>query len=198
MKTAAVFLLVPLFSTVVIAAGTPNIVYIICDDLGYGDVHCLAPATSKIPTPHADRLAKEGMVFIDAHSGSSVCSPTRYGVLTGRYSWRTRLQRGVVQGFAPSLIASPRVRRVLERAPMNPTTAPTNTARTPIIAVHNGSIVPAFLREIQTCRASRLGTHTDGTELSQTLFFVPSLLCISSTVLKFQCDYQCVLVAHST
>ncbi|MCA9122644.1 MAG: sulfatase-like hydrolase/transferase [Planctomycetaceae bacterium] len=90
------------------AATKPNIVYIICDDLGYGDVHCLAPETSKIPTPNADRLAKEGMIFTDAHSGSSVCSPTRYGIMTGRYSWRTRLQKGVVTGFAPSLIASDR------------------------------------------------------------------------------------------
>ncbi|HAY79627.1 MAG TPA: arylsulfatase, partial [Planctomycetaceae bacterium] len=87
----------------------PNIVYIICDDLGYGDVHCLAPETSKIPTPHADRLAAEGLVFTDAHSGSSVCSPTRYGIMTGRYSWRTRLQKGVVTGFAPSLIDAKRM-----------------------------------------------------------------------------------------
>ena len=86
-------------------ADKPNIVYIICDDLGYGDVHCLAPETSKIPTPNADALASEGMIFTDAHSGSSVCSPTRYGIMTGRYSWRTRLQKGVVTGFAPSLIA---------------------------------------------------------------------------------------------
>ncbi|MCA9147276.1 MAG: arylsulfatase [Planctomycetaceae bacterium] len=91
------------------AADKPNIVYIICDDLGYGDVHCLSPATSKIPTPNADQLAKEGMIFTDAHSGSSVCSPTRYGIMTGRYSWRTRLQKGVVTGFAPSLIAPDRV-----------------------------------------------------------------------------------------
>ena len=90
------------------AAGRPNIVYIICDDLGYGDVHCLAPETSKIPTPHADRLAEQGMIFTDAHSGSSVCTPTRYGIMTGRYSWRTRLQKGVVTGFAPSLIADNR------------------------------------------------------------------------------------------
>lgn len=90
------------------AAGTPNIVLVFCDDLGYGDVHCLAPETSKIPTPHADQLACEGMVFTDAHSGSSVCTPTRYGLLTGRYSWRTRLQSGVVTGFAPSLIAEGR------------------------------------------------------------------------------------------
>ena len=89
---------------VALAADRPNIIYIMCDDLGYGDIKCLAPDTSKISTPHVDRLASEGMTFTDAHSGSSVCTPTRYGLLTGRYSWRTRLQKGVVTGFAPCLI----------------------------------------------------------------------------------------------
>ena len=102
------FILATLTSAVAVSAEKPNIVYILCDDLGYGDVHCLAPATSRIPTPHADRLATEGMVFTDAHSGSSVCTPTRYGIMTGRYSWRTRLQQGVVQAFLPSLIADDR------------------------------------------------------------------------------------------
>ncbi len=82
----------------------PNIVFILCDDLGYGEIQSLAPETSKIKTPNVDKLAHEGMVFTDAHSGSSVCTPTRYGIMTGRYSWRTKLQRGVVQGFAPNLI----------------------------------------------------------------------------------------------
>ena len=86
----------------------PNIVYIICDDLGYGEIQALAPKTSRIPTPGADSLAAQGMVFTDAHSGSAVCTPTRYGIMTGRYSWRTRLQKGVVTGFAPSLIAKNR------------------------------------------------------------------------------------------
>lgn len=86
----------------------PNIVYIICDDLGYGEIHALAPRTSKIPTPGADRLAAQGMIFTDAHSGSAVCTPTRYGIMTGRYSWRTKLQKGVVTGFAPNLIAEGR------------------------------------------------------------------------------------------
>ena len=86
----------------------PNIVYVICDDLGYGDIQCLNPKNGKIPTPHVDKLASEGMIFTDAHSGSSVCTPTRYGVLTGRYSWRTKLQSGVVQGFAPCLIVKDR------------------------------------------------------------------------------------------
>ncbi len=86
----------------------PNIVVILCDDLGYGDVHCLNPDAGRIPTPHADRLATEGIVFKDAHAAASVCTPTRYGLLTGRYGWRTRLQAGVVTGFAPCLIAADR------------------------------------------------------------------------------------------
>lgn len=102
---SAVFLAI---SPVLSGAEKPNIIYIMCDDLGYGDIQCLAPETSKIATPCVDQLATEGMTFTDAHSGSSVCSPTRYGLITGRYSWRTRLQRGVVTGFAPSLIAKGR------------------------------------------------------------------------------------------
>jgi arylsulfatase A len=107
MKNIAILLL---FVTAMASAATsrPNIVFILCDDLGYGDIQCLAPKTSKIPTPNADRLASQGMTFTDAHSGSSVCTPTRYGIMTGRYSWRTRLQKGVVTGFAPSLIAKKR------------------------------------------------------------------------------------------
>lgn len=97
-----------LSNVVLFGADTPNIVYVICDDLGYGDVHCLNPENGKIPTPHVDRLASEGMTFTDSHSGSSVCTPTRYGVMTGRYSWRTKLQNGVVQGFAPCLISQDR------------------------------------------------------------------------------------------
>ena len=89
-------------------ADKTNIVFILCDDLGYGDVQCMAPETSKIKTPHIDQLASEGMIFTDAHSGSSVCTPTRYGIMTGRYSWRTKLQRGVVQGYAPNLILEDR------------------------------------------------------------------------------------------
>lgn len=86
----------------------PNIVFILCDDLGYGDVQCLNPEHGKIPTPSIDKVAAEGMIFTDAHSGSSVCTPTRYGLMTGRYSWRTTLQHNVVTGFAPNLIAADR------------------------------------------------------------------------------------------
>ncbi|WP_342804740.1 arylsulfatase [Alteromonas sp. M12] len=73
----------------------PNIIFIMSDDQGYGDVSAFNP-NSKIDTPAIDRLAQEGMMFTDAHSASAVCTPTRYGVLTGRYPWRTRLQKGVL------------------------------------------------------------------------------------------------------
>ena len=82
----------------------PNIVYILADDLGYGDSGCYNPA-SKIPTPNMDRLAREGVRFTDTHSPSTVCTPTRYALLTGRYAWRTRLQRNVIGPFAQPLIA---------------------------------------------------------------------------------------------
>ena len=86
----------------------PNIVFILCDDLGYGEISALNvnPDVGKIETPNVDRLVSEGMTFTDMHSGSSVCTPTRYGLLTGRYAWRTKLQSGVVQGHAPCLIDS--------------------------------------------------------------------------------------------
>ena len=90
------------------ASGHPNIVYILADDMGYGDVRCLN-LDSKIPTPNMDRLAEGGMVFTDAHSGSAVCTPTRYGILTGRYCWRTALKSGVLFGYSPALIARDRL-----------------------------------------------------------------------------------------
>lgn len=84
-------------------AARPNIVIVLADDLGWGDAHCLN-ANSQIATPQLDRLAAQGMLFTDAHSGSAVCSPTRYGVLTGRYAWRTTLASGVLYGYSPRLI----------------------------------------------------------------------------------------------
>ncbi|MBX9654071.1 arylsulfatase [bacterium] len=91
------------------AAALPNIVLILADDLGYGDVHCYNPERCKIPTPNIDRLAAEGMRFTDAHSSSAVCSPTRYSILTGRYHWRSRLQKGIVNVWEPPLIAADRL-----------------------------------------------------------------------------------------
>lgn len=81
----------------------PNIVFILADDLGYGDVKCLNPE-GKIATPYMDKLAAQGMVFTDAHTSSSVCTPSRYSLLTGRYAWRTRLHALVLNGFSPPLI----------------------------------------------------------------------------------------------
>ncbi len=91
------------------AADLPNIVYILADDLGYGDVQALNPENGKIPTPQLDKLAAEGMVFTDAHSSSSVCTPTRYSIMTGRYNWRSRKQSGVLFGFDQPLIPTDRM-----------------------------------------------------------------------------------------
>lgn len=86
----------------------PNIVYVLADDLGWGDLGCYNPE-SAIPTPHANRVASEGMRFHDMHSPSAVCTPTRYGILTGRYSWRSRLKQGVLWGYSPNLIEDGRL-----------------------------------------------------------------------------------------
>ena len=85
----------------------PNIIYILADDLGYGDLGC-NNTHSKIPTPNLDRLAQGGMRFTDAHAGSSVCTPSRYNILTGRYCWRSRLQEGIVREWDAPLIESDR------------------------------------------------------------------------------------------
>ncbi len=77
----------------------PNIVFILADDMGYGDIQAYNPK-SKVPTPNLNLLVKQGIQFTDAHSGSAVCTPTRYGLLTGRYCWRSRLKSGVL--FPPN------------------------------------------------------------------------------------------------
>ena len=84
-------------------AAVPNIVVILADDMGYGDVQTLN-RTSRIPTPHLNRLAQSGVTFTDAHTPSAVCTPTRYGLLTGRYCWRSRLKSGVLNGYGTPLI----------------------------------------------------------------------------------------------
>jgi arylsulfatase A len=88
----------------------PNIIFILVDDLGYGDIMAFNPS-SKIPTPNLDQLAMEGMKFTDAHTTSSVCTPSRYALLTGRYSWRTSLKSGVLTGKSKALI--PKERRTV-------------------------------------------------------------------------------------
>ena len=86
----------------------PNIIIILADDLGYGDPQ-VYNSESRIPTPNIDQLAREGMRFTNAHTPSSVCSPTRYGLLTGRYAWRTDLKKSVLWAWDKPLIAADRL-----------------------------------------------------------------------------------------
>ncbi len=108
-KLISVFLIVTLFLSCSAfkkdksATTRPNIVYILADDMGQGDLSCYNKA-SKINTPSMDKLAADGMLFTDFHTNSAVCTPTRYGILTGRYSFRTRLKRGVLHTTDHSLI----------------------------------------------------------------------------------------------
>ena len=95
-------------SAVSLTQSRPNIVVILADDMGFGELQCLNPKRGKIKTPQLDSIARAGMIFTDGHSGSSVCTPTRYGLMTGRYAWRTRLQKGVLTG-GESLIAKDRL-----------------------------------------------------------------------------------------
>ena len=88
---------------------SPNIIIVLADDMGFGDVGCYDPAFCKVPTPNIDRLARGGMMFTDAHTASSLCSPSRYALLTGRYAWRTRLQNRVLVPYDPPLIATDRL-----------------------------------------------------------------------------------------
>ena len=98
MRTFKIAFLSMLMTGYLSAQDQPNIVYILCDDLGYGDIHVLNPERGKIPTPQIDSFSTESMTFTDAHSASSVCTPSRYSILTGRYAWRSRLQEGVLAG----------------------------------------------------------------------------------------------------
>ena len=90
------------------SASRPNIVYILADDMGIGDISCLY-SNCAWKTPNLDRLAREGRTFTDAHSASGVCTPSRYTLLTGRYSWRGSLKSSVLNGYSPSLIETGRM-----------------------------------------------------------------------------------------
>ena len=79
------------------AIQSPNIIYILADDLGYGDVKAFNP-DGKIATPNLNAMATNGVKFTDAHTSSAVCTPTRYGILTGRYNWRTSFKSFVLSG----------------------------------------------------------------------------------------------------
>ncbi len=85
----------------------PNVIMVMADDLGIGDISPTNPE-GKIRTPHLQKMADEGITFLDAHSSSAVCTPTRYGLLTGRYNWRSRLERGVLSGRSAHLIPAER------------------------------------------------------------------------------------------
>ena len=105
-KRAALVSTAALTSSLACAA-QPNVVFILADDMGYGDVSALNEK-SRIRTPAIDALCREGVTFTDAHSGSSVSTPSRYGILTGRYAFRTTLKSGVTNSYSPPLIAPDR------------------------------------------------------------------------------------------
>ncbi|MGJ8683631.1 MAG: sulfatase family protein [Nonlabens sp.] len=96
----AVFIVISAFAK---AQQQPNIVYILADDMGIGDVSGLNP-DAKVNTPNIDALINNGMTFTDAHTTSSVCTPSRYSIMTGQYSWRTQLKARVLDGYSKALI----------------------------------------------------------------------------------------------
>ncbi|MEX2235879.1 MAG: arylsulfatase [Cyclobacteriaceae bacterium] len=109
LKTLIPFLFFGLLAFNSYSQTKPNIVIILADDLGYGDVQCYNLQRGKIPTPNIDRLAASGMRFTDGHSSSGICSPSRYTLLTGRYHWRSRLQKGIVDMWEKPLITPDRL-----------------------------------------------------------------------------------------
>ncbi|WP_135546554.1 sulfatase family protein [Paenibacillus cymbidii] len=86
----------------------PNLIYILADDMGYGDISYLNEQ-SKLFTPNLDRMARQGAAFTDGHSSSAVCTPSRYSILTGRYNWRSALKQGVLNGYSKPLIENGRM-----------------------------------------------------------------------------------------
>ena len=111
-----VFSVVVTVNTALVSADRPNIVVILADDYGVGDIQAHYPDN---PSPYLDRFVQQSISFTDAHSPSAVCSPTRYGLLTGRYAWRTRLQEWVIAAYEPPLIAEdrPTLPGLLRRVP---------------------------------------------------------------------------------
>ncbi|MEM9365272.1 MAG: arylsulfatase [Planctomycetota bacterium] len=109
--------LASLVATNAFADEAPNVIFVLADDLGIGDLSATNP-DCKIKTPNLQKMAEEGITFLDAHSSSAVCTPTRYGLLTGRYNWRSRLARGVLSGTSEHLIPAdrPTVAHLLKRA----------------------------------------------------------------------------------
>ena len=115
MNKTSIICSVSLLSTVAVSCGEkqkspkhPNIIFILADDMGYGDVSALN-SESKINTPNIDGISRNGVTFTDAHSGSALSTPTRYGILTGRYSWRSTMKSGVLNGYSKALIPRDRL-----------------------------------------------------------------------------------------
>ena len=104
---AALLGLTAAWTNAVQAAEHPNVILVMADDLGIGDLSATNPQ-SKIRTPNLQRMADQGLTFLDAHTPSAVCTPTRYGLLTGRYNWRSRLAKGVLSGTSKHLIPADR------------------------------------------------------------------------------------------
>ncbi|VGO18610.1 sulfatase family protein [Pontiella sulfatireligans] len=110
-KTVSIILSTLFCATGAMANTKPHIVYILADDMGHGDVQALR-AECKFPTPHLNRLANEGMAFTQAYSGSAICTPTRYGIMTGRYCWRDGV--GLASGYTgPEIEGVPTVAEFL-------------------------------------------------------------------------------------
>ena len=108
-RISKVSLFLILFATLRLSAAqeSPNIVVILADDLGYGSANCYGADVRHIRTPSIDRLAEEGMRFLNAYTPGSVCTPTRYALLTGRYAWRGRLKYGVLSPPEGPLLIEP-------------------------------------------------------------------------------------------
>jgi arylsulfatase A len=103
MRACLYWLLLLSFCNISSAQKAPNVIFILADDLGYGDLSYLN-SNSKIFTPNIDQLARDGKSFTDAHAPASLCTPTRYAILTGRYGWRSSLKKGVLKHYDPPLI----------------------------------------------------------------------------------------------
>lgn len=106
-RILSIFCVLLLAATAWAESSKPNVIFVLADDMGIGDFSPGNP-DCKIKTPHLQKMADEGITFTDAHSSSSVCTPTRYGVLTGRYNWRSRLARSVLSGTSEHLIPAER------------------------------------------------------------------------------------------
>src|SRR3954452_3572315 len=91
-----------------LAQSLPNIVYILADDMGVGDVRSYTP-TSPVNTPNIDRIANAGMRFTDAHSADGVCTPSRYALLTGQYAWRSAIQTSVLLPYQNAIVQPSRL-----------------------------------------------------------------------------------------